>query len=369
MRTLSWLGLSLASLLAGPEMRFEGKSVNSEERSQLRIEREKKAAASLGLAFESGRWVIPRDRFGAGDGNANGREGGGPKTAKGGPPPSLEAIAQLANLSVETYDTLHCRIGGNVDRTRLRDLGQAAEKAWVAFQKMQFGETGGGLGSLDASFAAEDGGRFLLLWSRDRAGAQRLRNALQGRRADVVVVSEEGITKPQALAEAMHRFAHVLLSRFRFEGKDLPDWFDEGFACLMDLRAGAAAPYSCRAPASVSFAENGPEMGKGDWRQSVQSLMQQRKLRPLKVLVGLGLEEMSADDVLQSMSLVEYLGKRASLPKLEESLRAASPAAGVPFPRGVDAVRPHEIALQSAIGTAQWDAIESAWKAMAGLPR
>lgn len=344
----AWAFLLLA-LPAANQLRFEGQPVSPEQRASLRLEREKKAAASLGLSFENGRWVIPADRLGRSGEKA-------PEGKSAGPPPAgksswtLEKIAQSSNLSLEVYDTLHCRIAGSVDRPRLRDLGQAAEKTWVAFQKLQFGETGSGLGALDANLQSEDGGRFLLLWARDRASFQKLTASLEGRRSDVALVLEEGKSRTEAIQEGTHRFAHALLRRFHFDGKSLPDWYEEGFACLMDLKSGSAVPRPCRA--------------QGNWMQSARELHAQRKLRPLKVLVGLGVEEMSAEDVLQSMSLVEFLAKRSSLPRMQEALRANAPSPGSPFPRGVDAVRPHEEAFRSALGTPSWDALETAWKGM-----
>lgn len=349
------LAFALLALVPG-QVRFEGRSVSVEERESLRRERESKAAQSLGMRLEGGRWIPATDRSGEiSSGGSTASSGTSKPTA--GPPPSLEEIARQSNLPFEVYDTLHFRIAGNVDRIRLRDFGQAAEKFWVAFQKLMFGESSG-MGSLDASFQSEDGGRFLAVWARDRESERRVLRVLEGRREDVVVLLEQGMSRPELLGQGSHRLAHVFLRRFRFDGKDLPDWLDEGFACLLDMRGGASQPAFCRKEMGASAIAGGQA-----WTKTLQSFAAQRKLRPLKVLMGLSREEMGLEDVLQAMSFLEFCAKRASLPRLLEAVRANAPRPGTGFSQGVDAIKPHEAALQQVLGTSNWDSLESSWRA------
>lgn len=131
------------------------------------------------------------------------------------------------------------------------------------------------------------------------------------------IVGYQGPSPRESLpSRVSHKTALVLMVQWRDAGSWRPWWFLEGFAAWQEIEVtGACLTYSLEVSKPGEYDRQGtPEADEFEkaktikrWRERVRQRLEAGDARDLGVLGNLSLNELVADDVIQSWSFVDWL--------------------------------------------------------------
>lgn len=187
--------------------------------------------------------------------------------------------------------------------------------------------------------------------------------------------------RPQAhlAGHSFHHRGHILINQHLYDGRLLPPWFDEGFACLFEFRVHQCNQVMCvaglttvgtesrtNAKAKEVYVFNQREFRAGAWKGNLRSglLAEDKALVNFDRLAQKRFGELGPADVAMSMAIVAWIEQRGagSLRRFQESLKRSAPLAPqrVQVKTGTRQAR-YDAAFQDAVGM-DWRAADKEWR-------
>jgi hypothetical protein len=187
--------------------------------------------------------------------------------------------------------------------------------------------------------------------------------------------------RPEAhlAGHSFHHRGHILINQHHYDGRLLPPWFDEGFACLFEFRVHQCNQVMCiaglttvgtesrtNAKARKVYVFNQKEFRAGAWKGNLRSglLAGDKALVSFDRLAQKRFGELGPADVAMSMAIVAWIEQRGegSLRRFQESLKSSAPLAPqrVQVKTGTRQAR-YDAAFQDAVGMG-WRAADKEWR-------
>ncbi|MDP6386635.1 MAG: hypothetical protein QGI93_10625 [Planctomycetota bacterium] len=196
------------------------------------------------------------------------------------------------------------------------------------------------------------------------------------------VSSARCMGRPEAhlAGHSFHHRGHILINQHLYDGRLLPPWFDEGFACLFEFRVHQCNQVMCvaglttvgtesrtNAKAKEVYVFNQKEFRAGAWKGNLRSglLAEDKALVDFDRLAQKRFGELGPADVAMSMAIVAWIEQHGegSLRRFQESLKGSAPRAPqrVQNKTGTRQAR-YDAAFQEAVGMG-WRAADKEWRA------
>ncbi len=152
--------------------------------------------------------------------------------------------------------------------------------------------------------------------------------------------------RPQAhlKGHCFHHRGHILINQHHYDGRLLPPWFDEGFACLFEFRVHQQNQVVCvaglthegvqsgtNARGREVYVFNAKEFRTGAWEGNLRSALAAKDavLVNFDTLAQKRFGELEPVHVAMSMAIVAWIEQHGegSLRRFQESLKASAPRA------------------------------------------
>lgn len=187
--------------------------------------------------------------------------------------------------------------------------------------------------------------------------------------------------RPEAhlAGHSFHHRGHILINQHLYDGRLLPPWFDEGFACLFEFRVHNRNQVMCVAGLTTVGTEsrtnaksrhvyvfNQKEFRAGAWRGNLHSglLAGDTALVGFDRLAQKRFGELGPADVAMSMAIVAWIEQHGdgSVRRFQESLKGSAPRAPqrVQVKAATRQAR-YDAAFQDAVGMG-WRAADKEWR-------
>ncbi len=124
------------------------------------------------------------------------------------------------------------------------------------------------------------------------------------------------------VGHCLHHWGHLLLNRDLYDGRLLPPWYDEAFACLAEYTVTKSNAVFCRAQREARV-ETGTVAKKlkeapvadfdsatfhrGAWRDALKSALAKREIGDFEHLSGLQFNELGLTEIATGMAILEWL--------------------------------------------------------------
>lgn len=300
----------------------------------------------------------------------------------------LAAVAPLAKLPLQFALTNDALIAGPFATDRLQAIGAQMDisRAWFdAAWKSPPGLAlfGGRLAELYAFSKASDPfvdtiAHFASLtttvppgWAEAVAGSHGffwidpypLSSARQWHRSESDLVGH-----------CLHHWGHLLLGRLGYDGRLLPAWYEEGVACLSEVRGHARNAVFCRgsllAVGGTASARGRVDFGtgrfrEGGWRDFLRQAFEAKAVQGFDQLAQLEFATLELVDIAASMAIVEWLQMQkdgAGLRAFHDALRRGAPKSPERVIRDGHARQAnYDRAFQAAAGM-NWREADQAWR-------
>ncbi len=375
---------------------FEGKWVSPAERDALAARREEEAFRAKGLVPHEGRWVTPEEKEAIEKGlvlhegrwlpeveamAAKGfirREGTWIPRPLGEALDAVDRAGEATGTALRASATEHFVTAGPYEEAFLKEIGEGAERVLAYFDRVfGAGAAEEGLRSQRAElYLFEDVATYAKAASHFASGTTTVGTAWveYAKRANGFVLYEPrpisvaarlGRERDALVGHTLHHVGHLLLNRRAPNGRLLPPWYDEGFACLGEFAAISANTVFCRAPAVESgggyvrprVARTGAEpdpnrLAAGKWREELRRAIWAGALPPFEPVLRREISEITLLEILLSMAAVERLSAAGTegVSRLHARIRRGMP----PSPRRTldpnDSRALHEAAFLEAVG-------------------
>ncbi|MGH7150941.1 MAG: hypothetical protein ACREIU_09595 [Planctomycetota bacterium] len=375
---------------------FEGKWVSPAEREALAARREEEAFRAKGLVLHAGRWVTPEEKEALEKGlvlhegrwipeaeamAAKGfirREGSWIPRSLGEALAAVDRAGEASGTALRVSATGHFVTAGPYEEAFLKEIGEGAERVLAYFDRL-FGAGAAEealRGQRAELYLFEDAPSYAKAASHFASGTTTVGAAwveyAKGANGFVLyeprpisVAARLGRERDSLVGHTLHHVGHLLLNRRSPNGRLLPPWYDEGFACLGEFAAIAANTVFCRAPAVDSGggyyrrrdakAEAEPDLNRlaaGKWREELRRAIEVGALQPLEPVLRREISEITLLEILLSMGTVERLALAGpeGVGRLHARIRRGMP----PSPRRTlepnDSRALHEAAFLEASG-------------------
>lgn len=181
------------------------------------------------------------------------------------------------------------------------------------------------------------------------------------------ISSVRAVTRPEfhVSGHCYYHYGHVLLNRYRYDGRLLPPWFGEGYASLIEWWVHGCNTVVLKAD-SATISEGTVATGKaapfgraaltrGEWQVDLHRALTaaDTRLGPFDTLARKSAGELTAVDIAMAMGIVlwlEQLGE-GKLERFHASLKASAPLAPQQeLGRTADRMQRYDTAFQAAVG-------------------
>jgi hypothetical protein len=188
-----------------------------------------------------------------------------------------------------------------------------------------------------------------------------------------------GRPRAHLAGHSFHHRGHILINQHLYDGRLLPPWFDEGFACLFEFRVHQCNQVLCvaglttvgtesrtNARAKEVYVFSQAEFRAGAWKGNLRSglLAEDAVLVNFDRLAQKRFGELGPADVAMSMAIVAWIEQRGpgSLRRFQESLKRSAPRAPqrVQVKTATRQAR-YDEAFQDAVGMG-WRAADKEWR-------
>jgi len=172
----------------------------------------------------------------------------------------------------------------------------------------------------------------------------------------------------------LHHWGHLLLGRLGYDGRLLPAWYEEGVACLSEVRGHSRNAVFCR---GSLLAAGGTASGReridfgtgrfreGGWRDFLKQAFEAKAVQGFDQLAQLEFATLELVDIAASMAIVEWLQAQkegAGLRAFHDALRRGAPKSPERVIREGQARQAHyDRAFQAAAGM-NWRDADQAWR-------
>ncbi len=392
-------------------VQYKGQWMTPKQRDNRQAKDEAADRKARGLVEYKGQWVTPEDKARLEQGlvlvdgewltlaQAKAREGLGPFAGGWVPLPLAEAAARAQRVAVAAgvHDAAAALSGDSVvlgpwPEPFLRDIAGGLDRARALFDA-QFVGAPKGL----ALFGGRPG--ELYAWNRDsepylatiaplseltKTVGEPWREAVKATHGWVFwdpfpVSSVRAVTRPEfhVAGHTYYHYGHVLLNRYRYDGRLLPPWFGEGYASLVEwwvhgqntvvLKADAQSTSAGSAAVGKAQPFSRATLTRGAWQLDLRQALEATDVRlaPFDVLARKAPGELTAVDVAMSMGVVLWIERSGAgaLERFHASLKeSAPPAPHQVLERAPERQKRYDTAFQAAVGLDS-RAADRAWRA------
>ncbi|MEX1025068.1 MAG: hypothetical protein WD226_08315 [Planctomycetota bacterium] len=320
-------------------VQYEGRWVTPEERAKL----------ERGLVEHQGRWVTLAEAM-----RLKGLvefEGGWIPAVEGYARRDLAAMSKLAGIELGVAFGTDVMVAGDADVPALEAIAQRADRARRWFGEKWSVEPGLELfgGRLAELYAFVDDA----LYDRTIAHTvERSRWIPEGWGAAVAKrygytwvdpVRLSGATlrnRPDSHLDGtcFHNFGHLMAISIGYDGRNLPAWYEEGVACLIESVAHGQNTVFCRATSATGLGSSSGSkhrpvfddkaMRDDGWRARLAAELAQGGIEPFDALARREFHELALIDIATSRAILEWLLSRepGALAKFHAVLRHHAPA-------------------------------------------
>ena len=180
------------------------------------------------------------------------------------------------------------------------------------------------------------------------------------------VSSVRAVSRPEfhVAGHCYYHYGHVLLNRYRYDGRLLPPWFGEGYASLVEWWVHGCNTVVLKADSQASLdgtVARGKEapfgraaLTRGEWQLDLHRALtaSDTRLGPFDTLARKSPGELTAVDVAMAMGIVLWLeqSREGALERFHASLKAsAPPAPEQELARTGDRVERYDAAFEAAV--------------------
>jgi len=187
--------------------------------------------------------------------------------------------------------------------------------------------------------------------------------------------------RPEAhlAGHSFHHAGHILINQHRYDGRLLPPWFDEGFACLFEYHIHQCNQVLCvagltkvgtesrtNAKAKEVYVFNQAEFRAGAWKGNLRSGLEagDAALVDLDRLAQKRFGELGPADVAMSMAIVAWIEQHGpgSLRRFQEALKRSGPRAPQRvLVKTAERQARYDKAFHEAVGMG-WRAADKEWR-------
>jgi hypothetical protein len=192
------------------------------------------------------------------------------------------------------------------------------------------------------------------------------------------ISSVRAVSRPEfhVAGHCYYHYGHVLLNRYRYDGRLLPPWFGEGYASLVEwwvhgcntvvLKADSTASQDGTVARGKEAPFGRAALTRGDWQVDLHRALtaSDTRLGPFDTLARKSPGELTAVDVAMAMGIVLWLEQSGAgvLEKFHASLKASAPLAPEQeLARASDRVERYDAAFKAALGLDS-RAADRAWR-------
>ncbi|MCZ6596829.1 MAG: hypothetical protein O7B99_04250 [Planctomycetota bacterium] len=164
------------------------------------------------------------------------------------------------------------------------------------------------------------------------------------------------------VGHSYHHLGHLMLNRLGYQHRLLPPWYDEGVACLCELRIHEQSTVFCRAAVeavSGTVSDVGRpvfeagNMRDGSWRLALGKAIRNGQILPFDKLAQREFSQLDMIDIATSIVIVEWLESRGgdTMREFHKVLRKRAPEAPLRVIRsGHERQACYDEAFQKAVG-------------------
>lgn len=192
------------------------------------------------------------------------------------------------------------------------------------------------------------------------------------------ISSVRAVARPEfhVSGHCYYHYGHVLLNRYRYDGRLLPPWFGEGYASLVEwwvhgcntvvLKADSEASHDGTVARGKEAPFGRAALTRGQWQVDLHRALtaSDTRLGPFDTLARKSPGELTTVDVAMAMGIVLWLEQsgEGALERFHGALKAsAPPAPEQELARTGDRVQRYDTAFQAAIGLDS-RAADRAWR-------
>ncbi len=179
------------------------------------------------------------------------------------------------------------------------------------------------------------------------------------------------------VGHCVHHWGHMLIGRLGYDGRNLPPWYEEGFASLMEYRLFARNAVFCRTAATslvttgttakkapVTFTFDVGMFREGAWKETLKNALAAGVVPGFDRLAQLDYGNLELLDIACGMAITWWLEENnpGALGKFHAALRKAQPPSpGRIVPDSRERSAQYNAAFQGAVGLG-WPQADKAWR-------